>query len=155
MMIDIIKLKPFFFGSIKTPQDFFDKKENINYIDIGASDVKNKILYFNYNFINFFLFEPDKRAIKGYLSSPKVGNFKLFDKGLWSKKTKKMFYEYKNQASSSFFKANINKLKNYNIGTEIYKLQKKYISELDNLDNLLKKKNIRLILLKLIQKVLI
>ena len=98
-----INLKKIFFDSVKVPNNFFQKNQIINYIDIGASNFKNLFLYSKFDFFNIFLFEPDQRAITSYVSSKdKNLNLKIFDKGLWKNKTKKYFYQFSNQASSSF-----------------------------------------------------
>ena len=89
-------------------------------------------------FLNIFLFEPDQRVIKNYVSSKDNNlNLKIFDKGLWKNKTQKYFYQFANQASSSFFEPNLKKLSSYNLGINLYHVEKKILSEVDCLDNLL------------------
>ena len=95
-------------------------------------------MYSKFNFFNIFLFEPDQRAITSYVSSKdKNLNLKIFDKGLWKNKTKKYFYQFSNQASSSFFEPNLKKLSSYNLGINLYHVEKKILSEVDCLDSLL------------------
>jgi len=133
-----LNLKKIFFDSIKAPNNFFQEGQIINYVDIGASNVKNLIFYSKFDFLNVFLFEPDQRAITSYLSSKERNlNLKIFDKGLWKNKGKKYFYQFTNQASSSFFQPNLKKLSNYNLGVNLYHIEKKILSEVDSLDRLL------------------
>ena len=135
----IVFFKKFFFDSVDILPDYFNHSQKINYIDIGASNIKNLIFFTKYKFINLFLFDADKRALKSYISNFNINtNLNIFDKAVWKKKDRKYFMEYKNQASSSLFEANIPKLSEYNLGTKLYDLQNKTLCDLDSLDNLLK-----------------
>jgi len=138
----ILNLKNFFFDQIKIPKNFFKNNENINFVDVGASNFKNLMFYFKYRFINLILFEPDTRAIESYLSKKNNLNLKIFDKGLWSKKEKKLFYQYLNQASSSFYKPNLKKLSQYNLGLKPYELKGTSFVEVESLDRIYKTKDV-------------
>ena len=137
----ILNLKKFYFDSVKVPKDFFKNNEKINYVDIGASNIKNLIFYSKFKFLNIFLFEPDQRVIKNYISSSAY-NLNLIDKGLWSKKNQKFFFQFVNQPSSSFFKPNLKKLSDYKLGVDLYGLKKRILTDVDKLDNLMKKSDI-------------
>ena len=133
----ILNIKKIYFDTVNVPKNFFQNNEKINYLDIGASDIKNLIFYSKFNFLNLILFEPDERVLKKYISEDS-NNLSLYDNGLWSKKDKKYFFQYKNQPSSSFFKPNLKKLSDYEINIDSYSLKKKTLSKVDNLDNSIK-----------------
>lgn len=134
----ILNLKNFYFDSIRVPKDFLKNNEKINYVDIGASNIKNLIFYSKFKFLNIFLFEPDNRVLKNYISSSAY-NLNIIDKGLWSKKDQRFFFQLSNQPSSSFFKPNLKKLSDYKLGIDLYGLKKKFLTDVDKLDNLMKK----------------
>jgi len=128
-------LKIFFFDLIKVNKKFFSKYKNkIVYIDVGASSVSSNYLLKYYNFINYVIFEPDKRLLNDYLN---YKNLDVYDVGLWSKNKIKDFNLYNNQIASSFYKINWHQLKSYAVSSlnQPYELKKKISTEVIQLDS--------------------
>ena len=111
-----------------------NKNKNIIF-DIGAN--KGQSLYrFKklFNDAHFYSFEPSFEAFKVLKSKyGNLSNIKLFNTALGSKKTKKMFYEYKNNELSSFIKIN----------KKFDETKKKIFVEVDTIDSIFKKNNLK------------
>ena len=110
------------------------KKKNIIF-DIGANKGQSLYRYRKlFNNAYFYSFEPSLEAFKVLKSKyGNLSNINLFNIALGSKKKRKVFYEYKNNELSSFIKIN----------KEFDETKKKILVEIDTIDSIFKKNNLK------------